>query len=138
VRDDEAVFLRVALVAVSAAVIFFLAVWFVDAQRFDEGKKQVLAARTQAQAAVALHTLQSSRTLNPSTQPLLAEGTLFFQTGRLRDAERVSREMVRKEPRNASGWAQLAFTLQKRGDPAAALALARLDQLNPLRNSVGR
>jgi Flp pilus assembly protein TadD len=132
------VIVRVTLVAVSAAVIFFMGVWLVDAHRFDEGKKQVLAAHTQAQAAAALHTLESSGRLNPSTQPLLAEGTLFFRFNRYRDAERVSREMVRKEPRNAGGWAQLAFTLQRLNDPAAKLALARLDQLNPLRNSVGR
>lgn len=122
---------RIALVAVAAAVIFSLATWLHQARLFTDARAAGVAARTPAQAAGAAAKLRDAARDTPDTLPETGQAFVLIRAGRKAEGERIVRSVLRQEPRNVTAWGLLALALDGRDDAGAALARAKVARLSP-------
>jgi predicted Zn-dependent protease len=75
--------------------------------------------------------LTDARSLNPDSQPRVAEASFLVATKKPRQAARLLEPVVRDEPDNAEAWAILAGATAKTDRRRNAQALAQLRRLKP-------
>jgi predicted Zn-dependent protease len=120
-------FARIALLAAAVAVVVWLVV-------------SLHAARLQARAeesasgdsvASRIDMLDRAARLTSSTEPEVREAQILVQSGRVREAARILRDVARREPENREAWAGLAQVLLDDDPRGAARARRRLAELVP-------
>jgi predicted Zn-dependent protease len=123
---------RTALVALALVVIAWLAVGLRSA--VPETRAQKLVQQHElggSGGARAQRLFVDARELNPDTRPRVAEAALLLATNRRREAIRVLRPVVRREPDNARAWGILADATAHVDARESARAYAQLRRLEP-------
>ena len=115
------------MLALSAAAIVVLAVWYSNAGSAKEGEIGAVLARTPAQIKSADALLARSRTLSPDTSPEIGQAYLLIKRGRRGEAAVMLRAVLAREPRNLLAWRYLAVA----DPPRAAQARRRIAELAP-------
>jgi predicted Zn-dependent protease len=123
---------RAALLALALAVGVWLAIGLRSA-RYEAQADRIGGSGQldEARFSEARDLYRRARAGNPGTDPERVEGLLLIVGGRPREAARVLREVVRREPQNSHAWSLLG-TAAERFDPALARrARARVRALRP-------
>ena len=82
--------------------------------------------------------LDDARRLNPDPTPDIREGQLLVIAGRDREAVRVVREVVEREPENYEAWLVLRQAAFRGDSPLFRRATREALRLNPLARRAGR
>jgi tetratricopeptide (TPR) repeat protein len=134
VRDEEALPRRARLPArvaapllAAAAALSFVPLWLAE-REIDRATEIWRESPT-----AAYDRLERAADLNRvSARPALLEGTIALRVGQPTRAERAFREALRREPRNAYAWLELAALASSRGDRAEARRrIERAVELDP-------
>lgn len=75
--------------------------------------------------------LHRAEFLNPSTEFQVREAQIRLESGDPREATRLLRDVVRREPENRQAWAGLVQSQQETNLPAARRAFNELQRLVP-------
>jgi hypothetical protein len=124
---------RVALVAVAAAAVVWLALGLRASRLEARAVKLATAAKPAPQLIARTRALlRQAQENNADTRPVLLEGELYIFASRPRQALGPLTEVVRREPENFEAWRLLAGAAQVARDPGlAARARARALALSP-------
>jgi hypothetical protein len=124
---------RGAMIAATAAAVFFVAVWIGDARKLQRAEELGNSpAATRAQVEHTLSLARGSERLRPGAEPHLFAAGALARLGRLDAAMGEARDVVRGEPANVTGWFVLAGLARGRDPGAFRQALDRLHELRPL------
>jgi predicted Zn-dependent protease len=127
-----AIVVRVGLVTVAAAAIFWLALGLRASHLEEKGIALATSGGGPATAAQARRALIDAQSNNADTRPLFLLGQLSIFTGRPDLAIAPLEEVVRREPENHDAWDVLAKAADVSGNKALATrARARATALAP-------
>ena len=125
---------RVALFAVAAAVLVWLAVSLGDVHSLDSATRVTQSKTVPSHARIqqALRDASHAGRLHPGdTAPMLVEANLLYEDGRPRAAAAVLEKVIRKEPQNRDAWHNLAIVAFGFDKRLSQMAGARFLQLDP-------
>jgi cytochrome c-type biogenesis protein CcmH/NrfG len=118
---------RVVLLVVAVLAAAWLAVGYYSSRLLDRAENPH-PGDTVADRADRLH---SAEFLNPSTEFQVREAQIRLESGDGREATRLLKDVVRREPDNRQAWAGLVQAQQKTNLPAARRAFRELQRLVP-------
>lgn len=126
---------RIAIGVVAVAVLAWLAIGLRNARLEADGADALGRAPSlapPARLAEARSAYSRARELNADSTPEVREAGLANFDGRPREAVRLLRDVVRREPENFDAWFLMASVAARIDPPLAARAEARARALNPL------
>jgi predicted Zn-dependent protease len=124
---------RLLLGALALLIVAWLAVALRDARLHQDARDELQRAQEIGNRELASvgSKLDRARLLNPDRSLLLDRGIQLYAQGRRAEGIERFRELARAEPENAAAWSVLARVAPRTDPQLAALARARIRELDP-------